>query len=1216
MGKKFNGLDNVKPSKNKIQKNQKLKEYEDLQNLYNLMVENRYNKKSDFDEYKIYKGGIYGVRNDLNKLRKDLNNSGELSGWDNFKDSFNQSWGHAGNILGSTALNIYNQMFNGDPKEEKFAYGGTPIKMTSPSEAIAQGNINTIKNLNDIENKYAWMDTVANVSSQLGSMVLGGSGVLGQVGNVVNGVSKAQNGEEAIMGVLGNLDIQGLLGKALGGQAPTMAYGGEVPPPPEYARDKNNYYKSLFKYDGIKRPIRVKGYKQGDNMLYYLHQDYDDPNAMPVGQAEMENYVRQMTKNNPGYTFINGDTPQYRKLYNDDKWDLQERYSARIASNDDGIWFTGVKGGDENFFQKRQKSYPNAGQTVDKIQQLKDSKGRNPYDYYTPEAIGRHNFFENLTIQGRENEKYNSELLQKALLETNKNKFSMGGLTSQVPIEAEGQELIETPDGLVSEIMGASHEQGGVDMEVPEGSKIYSKRLKGPDGKTMAQRKEFREKHLAKLEKLLERNPSDKVLKKTYEKTRKDFEKQDAEDMALMQHYNESNNQMQNISNEISQEGMFSTGGKVKNNPTGITPVTTKRPGRFNFSIIDDFTNELLKKNSNQIPLNYNLSNKEDTMSLQRKLGMNPELMDGVYGKRTHEMLQDYLAREHFNSLEKPGLNFPKQGVANIEDAFGNRKTPQLTLGEIVNEGWEKDRYYSDLDGNVHNMPEDSSDNKSSWLKSLKGVGKDLLENNPFTAGDLLSLYGQYRAGTDPLKLTMQQRAGDTPNINPYEDYGLKGIEQMEKTKDFLKYNLNQNLMNNETNANLARNSSNSNARGINTLRAMNLGITHNQDKADNQAFGQYAQQVAGVDQTLSHLFNQRDARVMQGESQRDLADRQDRDNFYTQLQRDTNVKNQMYQQVGKTLNDIKEREFGFNTINQMTRFKVGKDGKLYAKANGVYEPHENTAMERGMTMQQLENLNKGIADGTIEYDKDKKGFFNTETGKELDNDGNVMSGGRTIETTMMKKANSMQKIYQKAYGNQLNLPRELTGMEWQKLIQHASKQDYTPFKLDDGTEIDLSNLEFDKFNGYHMDDLRDDKGKKFTSLQQFQNFIKAGKEPQIYNVKDNYIPFTSNSGKYNSTYKIATGKDSKGKLIEEDIEYNVNQVNKVIESFVENYSNEMRKKNKPTKFDLNSEDTIEWLRDKFQYEGIDKNNAVHFLMGKGELYKQNLKIRNQSKKI
>src|SRR5690606_1317424 len=76
-------------------------------------------------------------------------------------------------------------------------------------------------------------------------------------------------------------------------------------------------------------------------------------------------------------------------------------------------------------------------------------------------------------------------------------KYAQGGTA----IEVEGEEIIQTPDGQMQKMQGPSHEQGGIDMNVPEGTKIYSDRLE-LEGKTMQQRKLNREKRLAKAAKL------------------------------------------------------------------------------------------------------------------------------------------------------------------------------------------------------------------------------------------------------------------------------------------------------------------------------------------------------------------------------------------------------------------------------------------------------------------------------------------------------------------------------------------------------------------------------------------------------------------------------------------------------------------------------------------------------------------------------------------
>ena len=60
--------------------------------------------------------------------------------------------------------------------------------------------------------------------------------------------------------------------------------------------------------------------------------------------------------------------------------------------------------------------------------------------------------------------------------------FNAGGLVpSTVPITVEGQEVIKTPAGKASKVVGPEHEQGGVDMVVPQGTQVYSKDLINPD---------------------------------------------------------------------------------------------------------------------------------------------------------------------------------------------------------------------------------------------------------------------------------------------------------------------------------------------------------------------------------------------------------------------------------------------------------------------------------------------------------------------------------------------------------------------------------------------------------------------------------------------------------------------------------------------------------------------------------------------------------------
>ena len=113
--------------------------------------------------------------------------------------------------------------------------------------------------------------------------------------------------------------------------------------------------------------------------------------------------------------------------------------------------------------------------------------------------------------------------------------FATGGIAGNKKINAEGGEVIETPGGQPQELQGPSHSQGGINMQVPSGTEIYSDRLVGADGKTMAERKKAREKQISKIEKLLQKNPNDKALKKTLEKIKQNNDFLDKQDLSQMQ---------------------------------------------------------------------------------------------------------------------------------------------------------------------------------------------------------------------------------------------------------------------------------------------------------------------------------------------------------------------------------------------------------------------------------------------------------------------------------------------------------------------------------------------------------------------------------------------------------------------------------------------------------------------------------------------------------
>lgn len=109
-----------------------------------------------------------------------------------------------------------------------------------------------------------------------------------------------------------------------------------------------------------------------------------------------------------------------------------------------------------------------------------------------------------------------------------------GGHVGSRPIEVEGGEAVQKPGGQTRMAHGPSHANGGININVPPGTKIYSDRVK-VDGKTMAERKINREKTIKRIEKLSLKNPHDKLLQSSLQRTMQVNQAEEAEDMQLQE---------------------------------------------------------------------------------------------------------------------------------------------------------------------------------------------------------------------------------------------------------------------------------------------------------------------------------------------------------------------------------------------------------------------------------------------------------------------------------------------------------------------------------------------------------------------------------------------------------------------------------------------------------------------------------------------------------
>ena len=131
-------------------------------------------------------------------------------------------------------------------------------------------------------------------------------------------------------------------------------------------------------------------------------------------------------------------------------------------------------------------------------------------------------------------------------------KYKFGGKVNSVPIEVEGGEVAETPNDIVKQYQGASHEAGGIKTNEQEGTVIFSDRI-SIDGKSLAERKLQREKLLKKALKNKEKNGVSFIGNNTFKRINQISEQEEQKDLMV-----------QEIVNNNSFTNKMKFGGRVK----------------------------------------------------------------------------------------------------------------------------------------------------------------------------------------------------------------------------------------------------------------------------------------------------------------------------------------------------------------------------------------------------------------------------------------------------------------------------------------------------------------------------------------------------------------------------------------------------------------------------------------------------------------------------
>jgi hypothetical protein len=505
---------------------------------------------------------------------------------------------------------------------------------------------------------------------------------------------------------------------------------------------------------------------------------------------------------------------------------------------------------------------------------------------------------------------------------------AMGMNDVQEDVEVEGGEMYETPQGEVGEFEGPSHEQGGIPLEVgqdvEEGTKVYSDRLK-VGGKTLAERKEARERKIANLEKAASDKLVDVATKNALKRRMEAVQKEEASDLQ----FQEQVNNMQAMADTM-----------VKAFGTGVEGIQKMANGGTVGEIqYDEFGNPIVDiasmlqtpgviGTSKSINKKYAMATPKPTApDYMKNLEPSPVLsMANNFGEKP-EIAKDYGAGDFISTF------VPLENTGNTQTSprqFGKFKgdTPEHFTGEMKTPGENK---------------------------FMKALG----DNMP-TTGDMTKLIGNYLGMTAGMKNAAEQRSTDVTHTNVYKNAGKESQKLLDNAKASIEGQKAQAIIKASTTSRGGKKGARGSARGVNQMRAMDWLY----DTALNQQIAEISANAAGqlsqIDVQKSGVAMNADQLKGKGEYDAAIANEAAKDAYYTALGLGRNQFAEGLMQAGADFNDMKSNKAKWNLVKNSGTYVQGENnGDLSAKTIDFTDPATGKKMK--LTQGQINELLKQL---------------------------------------------------------------------------------------------------------------------------------------------------------------------------------------------------------------------------------------------------------------
>lgn len=445
-------------------------------------------------------------------------------------------------------------------------------------------------------------------------------------------------------------------------------------------------------------------------------------------------------------------------------------------------------------------------------------------------------------------------------------------------VEAEGEEVMDGPTTGPQKIQGPSHDNGGVDMEVPFDTDIFSDRVVDESGKTMAERKEVRERKKKSIVEMLEKGGKhDAAKRNAYKRKLKQLESQEQKDL-------ESQSQAGLLASLLQMPHSGNEDGEASVEPQAEPQQTEELP------------QENVVK-----PQNENSEGEIAANGLTGLMGAGVDLVNS-FNKQ----------KEGLNTLAD--LNFGETPEVSDED-IGATIQGQNAISQGRAEQSE-------------NRGQTSSSGDNFFSRLLSG---DVDVNLP-GMGDVMKLAGNVKGARDGIKSVEEARAGDSIHTNQYENVGedaLETYENMGADLEGMKASEKQRILR-QTKA--AKRNARANSRGVNQMRATDAIAEMQSAVAQNDLFSKIASQQMDIDnKKAATQMSASQAKAKGKQIARDLNDK-DRHAYHTAKGAAKQNIAKAMQVTGKDLNDMKLNRQQIELLDMLSDHYTIKNGKIVAK--------------------------------------------------------------------------------------------------------------------------------------------------------------------------------------------------------------------------------------------------------------------------------------------